>query len=148
MSIEHEIHELLHSSRHIERLLERIEELVEVHFPHRIHFKENQMLPTTGGNTLQYTGTTSPAGSTFPADTVFTVTSNDPAILPTVDVTGLIVSVPLPAGWVENVATPLVIAYSAISASVSGNLTATITPSAPGGGSGAFPASIAFVQSV
>ena len=103
------------------------------------------MLPTTGGNTLQYTGTTSPAGSTFPADTVFTVTSNDPAILPTVDATGLIVTIPLPVGWIEQPATALVINYDATSASVSGNLKATITPSAPGG---AFPASIAFVQSV
>jgi len=96
------------------------------------------MLPTTGGNTLVYTGTLSPVGALFTTET-FTVTSNDPAVLPTVDPTGLIVTVPLPAGWVENAATPLAITYTTTAPA---SLSATITPSAPV----VVPTGIAFVQ--
>ena len=64
------------------------------------------MLPTIGGNTLIYSGTLFPAGSVLAPDFVATVTSNDPAVSPTVDVTGLIVTVPLPTDWVENTTTP------------------------------------------
>jgi hypothetical protein len=88
------------------------------------------LLPVQAGNTLVYTGTLSPAGSVFAPDAVVDVTANDPAILPTVDSTGLIVSVPLPAGWVESTATPLVISYSTTSASTSQALSASITPGA------------------
>ena len=100
------------------------------------------MLPTIGGNTLVYTGTLSPAGAVYPADTTFQVTANDPAVLPTVDATGLIVSVPLPSGWVESTSTPLAISYAAQSVSANGSLTATITPSAPA----TFPSAISFQQ--
>ena len=89
------------------------------------------MLSTTGGNTLIYTGTLSPVGSVLAPDFVATATSNDPAVLPTVDATGLIVTVPLPSGWVENASLPLSIAYATTSASTSQALAATITPSAP-----------------
>jgi hypothetical protein len=132
----------------IGRRLERIEETLErilhvlrhLQHPHptSIVFKEITMLPTIGGNTLVYTGTLSPVGSLFTTET-FTVTSNDPAVLPTVDATGLIVTVPLPAGWVENAATPLAITYTTTAPA---SLTATITPSAPA----VTPTGISFVQ--
>ena len=93
-------------------------------------FKEITMLSTTGGNTLVYTGTLAPAGSVLAPDFVATVTSNDPAVLPTVDSTGLVVTIPLPSGWVEST-TPLAIAYATTSASTGQALSATITPSAP-----------------
>ena len=79
-----------------------------------------------------FTGTLVPAGSTFPTDATFAVTSNDPAVSPTVDATGLVVTGALPAGWVESTTTPLAYSYEAKSASnPSWSLTATITPSAP-----------------
>lgn len=102
------------------------------------------LLPTEGGNTLIYTGTLTPAGSTFPADATFTVISTDPAVLPTVDVTGLIVTIPLPSGWVESTTTPLAVSYAAASASnPTWTLSATITPSAP---PAPLPTAISFTQ--
>ena len=89
------------------------------------------MLSTIGGNTLVYTGTLAPAGSVFAPDATFTVTSNDAAVLPTVDATGLVVTVPLPSGWVESATTPLAIAYASASVSTGQALTAAIVPSAP-----------------
>lgn len=101
------------------------------------------MLPTTGGNTQVFTGTLVPAGSSYPSDSTFTVTSNDPAVTPTVDATGLIVTGPLPAGWVESTTTPLAYSYAAVSASNPGfSITATITPSAPV----SLPTAITFAQ--
>ena len=41
------------------------------------------MLDPIAGNTLQYTGTLTPAGSQFPAGTTFSVTSNYPSESPT-----------------------------------------------------------------
>lgn len=111
--------------------------------PAGITFQEISMLPTEGGNTLVFTGTLVPAGSQFPADTTFQASSNDPAVTPSVDSTGLVVTVPLPSGWVENPTTPLAIAYSASSASnPSMAVAATITPSAPP----VLPTGIQFVQ--
>jgi hypothetical protein len=101
------------------------------------------MLPTAGGNTLVFTGTLTPSGSTFPADAAFTVSANDPAVVPTVDGTGLIVTVPLPTGWVEEVGQPLAISYSAASASnPTWTLAARVTPSAPVN----LPTAISFTQ--
>jgi hypothetical protein len=111
-----------------------------------ISFKETSMLPTTGGNTLVYTGTLAPAGSVFAPDATFTVSSNDPAVLPTVDATGLIVTVPLPTGWVESTTTPLAIAYTSASISTGQTLTATITPSAPPPPPPVLATSIGFTQ--
>lgn len=88
------------------------------------------MLPVSAGNTLVYTGTLSPAGSVLAPDFVATVTSNDPLILPAVDSTGLIVTVPLPTGWVESTIAPLAIAYATTSASTGQALSATIAPGA------------------
>jgi hypothetical protein len=129
-----EQHEIERRLEYIEKIVERILHIVR-HLEHptaiSISFKEITMLPTTGGNTLVYTGTLSPVGSVLAPDFVATVTSNDPAVLPTVDATGLIVTVPLPAGWVESTTTPLAITYATTSASTGQALSATITPSAP-----------------
>src|ERR1017187_6941686 len=71
-------------------------------FPTAIAFMEGTMNPTEAGQSQVFTGTLTPAGATYPADTTFTLTSNDPDVAPTVDSTGLIVSVTYPAGWVES----------------------------------------------
>jgi hypothetical protein len=107
-------------------------------------FQESSMLPTIGGNTQVFTGTFVPAGSVPPTDAVFAVTSNDPAVTPTVDATGLIVTGPLPTGWVESTTTPL--AYTRTGSSASNptwTLSDIITPSAP---PAPFPTSTNFVQ--
>ena len=112
--------------------------------PTATSFKEITMLSTTGGNTQIFTGTFVPAGSVPPSDAVYAVTSNDPAVSPTVDPTGLIVTGALPVGWVESTTTPLAYVRTASSASVpTWTLSDIITPSAPPVG---FPASTAFVQ--
>jgi len=123
---------------HIEHMIGRLEWLVEKVFQRlnqkpfatSISFTETTMLPVEAGNTLIYTGVLAPAGSILAPDFAATVTSNDPAILPTVDATGLIVTVPLPTGWVESTTTPLVIAYATTSATTGQALSATITPGA------------------
>lgn len=89
------------------------------------------MNPTQAGQSQVFTGTLSPAGSVLAPDAVPTITSNDPAVSPTLDSTGLIVSVTYPAGWVESTTTPLAFAYATTSASTGQALSATITPSAP-----------------
>ena len=123
---------------HIEHMIGRLEWMVEKiiqllnqqPFETSISFTEITMLPVEAGNTLVYTGVLAPAGSILAPDFVATVTSNDPAILPTVDSTGLIVTVPLPAGWVESTTSPLAIAYATTSATTAQALSATITPGA------------------
>ena len=102
------------------------------------------MLSTTGGNTQIFTGTFVPAGSVPPTDALYAVTSNDPALSPTVDATGLIVTGPLPIGWVESTALPL--AYTRTASSVlvlTWTLSDVITPSAPPVG---LPTSTNFIQ--
>jgi hypothetical protein len=110
--------------------------------PTAIRFTETTMAPTEAGQTQVFTGTLSPAGATMPADATFTVTSNDTAVSPSVDSTGLIVSVTYPEGWVESTTTPLAFSYTASSASTGMSLTATITPSAPA----VVPTGITFAQ--
>jgi uncharacterized protein YjdB len=112
-------------------------------FPTAITFQETSMNPTQAGQTQVFTGTLVPAGATYPSDTTFTLTSNDPAVAPTVDSTGLVVSVTYPAGWVESTTTPLAFSYTAASVSENGSISATITPSAP---PAAFPTGITFAQ--
>jgi hypothetical protein len=127
----------------IENCLARIERAISPPTPTSISFKEITMLPTEGGNTQVFTGTLTPAGATMPPDAVFSVSSNDPAVSPTVDATGLIVTGALPTGWVESTTTPLAYAYSAKSASnPSWSLSATIVPSAPP----VLPTGITFAQ--
>jgi hypothetical protein len=102
------------------------------------------MVPTAGGNIQIFTGTFVPAGSVPPTDAVYAVTSNDPAVSPTVDATGLIVTGALPTGWVESTTTPLAYTRTASSASVpTWTLSDIITPSAPAVG---FPTSTTFIQ--
>lgn len=116
---------------HILRELREIKrELQPKTFATSISFTETTMLPVEAGNTLVYTGTLTPPGSVLAPDAVPAVASNDPAVTPTVDATGLIVTVPLPAGWVENPDTPLAITYTTTSATTSQALSATITPGA------------------
>lgn len=119
------------------------EEQPEPEFPTSVTFQETSMNPTQAGQTQQFTGTLTPAGAVYPSDTTFTLTSNDPAVAPTVDSTGLVVSVTYPDGWVESTTTPLAFAYTAASVSENGSISATITPSAP---PAAFPTGITFAQ--
>lgn len=100
------------------------------------------MLSPTAGNTLVYTGTLAPAGATFPSDTTFTLVSSDPTVTPTVDATGLIVTIPLPSTFVDNPASPFNVVYTAASVSETGSITATITPSV----AATFPTGIVFAQ--
>jgi len=139
--IKEELDEILQTEREILHAL-------HPHFPTHVHFSEITMSPTEAGNTQVFTGTLAPAGSAFPSDTVFTVTPNDTALTSavTVDETGLIVTAVYPTGWVESTTTPLVINYSASSASAGQTLTATITPSAPPAPPATFPTSITFTQ--
>jgi hypothetical protein len=96
-----------------------------------ITFQENPMNPTQAGQTQVFTGTLSPVGSVLAPDAVVTITSNDPAVTPTLDSTQLVVSVTYPTGWTESATTPLAFQYATTSASTSQALSATITPSAP-----------------
>jgi hypothetical protein len=139
--LEHRIIELLEQSLHELRHIRR--ELSPRH-PTRITFQELSMNPTAAGQSQVFTGTLSPAGSIMPTDATFTITSNDPLVSPSVDATGLVVSVTYPDGWTESTTTPLAFTYGSSSASVpSFGLSATITPSAP---PAPFATSIAFSQ--
>ena len=142
--IEVENHRLLKDIVRLLRKLVKEEEPTHNDFPTSTMFKEISMNPTTGGNTQVFTGTFVPAGSVPPTDAVYAVTSNDTAISPTVDATGLIVTGILPAGWVESTTTPLAYTRTASSASnPTWTLSDVITPSAPPVG---FPTSTTFVQ--
>jgi hypothetical protein len=110
--------------------------------PTSISFTETSMLSPTAGNTLVFTGTLAPAGSVYPADTTFALVSSDTTVTPTVDVTGLIVTIPLPTTFVDNPASPFNVVYTATSISGPLTISATITPSIPV----ALPTSIAFAQ--
>jgi hypothetical protein len=105
------------------------------------------LLTPTAGNTLVYTGTLAPAGSTFPAGTTFAVVSSDPTVTPTVDATGLIVTIPLPSTFVDNPASPFNVVYTASGITPNPStsptsITATITPSV----AALTPTAITFVQ--
>jgi hypothetical protein len=135
------------NAREISKVLHFVREILrelQPQLPQITVFSEITMLPTTGGNTQIFTGTFVPAGSVPPTDAVYAVTSNDPAVSPTVDATGLIVTGALPVGWVESTTTPLAYTRTASSASnTSWTLSDIITPSAPPVG---FPSSTTFVQ--
>jgi hypothetical protein len=134
--IRHVLDEILHRVRAIEREL-------RPHHPTHITFGEITMNPTAANSTQVFTGTLTPAGSVLPADSAFGITSNDPAVSPSVDATGLVVSVTYPDGWVESTTTPLTFGYTASSASAGMSLSATITPSAP---PAPVPTGISFAQ--
>jgi hypothetical protein len=119
--------------------------------PSTITFKETTMNPTEAGQTQVFTGTLSPAGAAYPAGTTFTVTSNDPAVSPTLDPTGLIVSVTYPNGWSESTTTPLQFDYATstftpVAPGTATQITAVITPSAPPPPATPTPNSISFAQ--
>lgn len=138
------LNHLLHELRKIEHDLHPPTPPPPQLFPTSTRFTETTMLPTEDGNTLVFTGTFVPAGSVPPTDAQYAATSNDSAVSPTVDSTGLIVTIPLPTGWVENPDTPLVITRTASSVSVpSWTLSDVITPSAP---PAPLPTSTTFVQ--
>lgn len=118
--------------------------------PVTISFKEITMLDPVAGNTLVYTGTLSPAGAQFPAGTSFSVTSNYPNVAPTVDATGLVVTVPLGSDFVDDPTNPLAISYATSSffpepSTSPAQITATITPTIPPPPTPT-PTSINFVQ--
>lgn len=145
----HQMSDMHHDSEVVSLLKSIVHELraikheLQPQLPTSTRFTEITMLPTQGGNTLVFTGTFVPAGSVPPADAQYAVTSNDPAVLPTVDATGLIVTIPLPTGWVEG--QTLVVTRTASSVSVpSWTLSDPITPSAPP--SANLPTSTTFVQ--
>jgi hypothetical protein len=145
--IEVENHQLLKELVRLLRKLVKEEEPAHNALPTSTSFTEITMNPTIGGNTQVFTGTFVPAGSVPPTDAVYAVTSNDTAINPTVDATGLIVTGILPAGWVESTTTPLAYTRTASSASnPTWTLSDVITPSAPPNPSGGFPTGTTFVQ--
>ena len=111
--------------------------------PTAISFKEITMLDPVAGNTLVYIGTLAPAGAQFPADATFALVSSDPTVTPTVDSTGLVVSIPLPSTFVDSASAPFNVGYTASSVSNPGwSVTATITPSVPA----TLPTGITFAQ--
>ena len=138
MSHDQYLHDILHEVKRIRVILESRQKPT----PTTIIFKEISMLPPVAGNTLVYTGTLSPSGAVFPSDSVFAVTSNDPTVSPSVDSTGLIVTIPLPSTFVDNPASPFSVGYTARSASTEMALSATITPSVPA----VVPTGITFTQ--
>ena len=120
----------------IDHRLRRIERLLHPPTPTLISFQEITMLPPDAGNTLVYTGTLAPTGAAFSAGTTFAVTSSDTTVSPSVDPTGLIVTIPLPTGFVDDPANPLTITYVASGitpepATSPTSITATITPTIP-----------------
>jgi hypothetical protein len=120
---------ILHEERKIEHDLHKPT-------PTRITFEEITMLPPVAGNTLIYTGTLAPSGSQFSSGTTFAVTSSDPTVSPTVDAAGLIVTIPLPTGFVDNPASPLTVTYTASGITPEPStsptaITAAITPTIP-----------------
>jgi hypothetical protein len=136
-----------------EKRLGRIEHLCEeiLHYVHpkklptSTRFTETTMNPTEAGQSQVFTGTFVPAGSVPPPDAQYAISSNDPAVAPTVDATGLIVSVTYPpAPWAESETEPLAFTRTASSVSVpSWSLSDVITPSAP---PAPLPTSTTFVQ--
>jgi hypothetical protein len=149
--------EVFKELRELRRKTERLEQELsrQCHFrtptPTKITFQEITMAPTEAGQTQVFTGTLTPSGSSFPAGTTSTVTSNDPAVSPSVDSTGLIVSVTYPEGWVESTTTPLQFSWSTSSfvpepSTSPAQLSATITPSAPPPPVVPTPTGVAFAQ--
>jgi len=144
----HEFHRLLHLTEENHRILRELLCALKPPPPTSISFQELTLNPTEAGQTQVFTGTLAPAGSAFPTYVAFTLTSNDTAVSPTLDPTGLIVTVTYPEGWVESTTTPLAFSYGATSPSnPTWSLSATITPSAPPPPPPVLPTSISFVQS-
>jgi hypothetical protein len=129
----------------LEKILSHLPPLTPT--PTSVSFQEISMLPPVAGNTLVYTGTLLPAGSAYPTGTTFSLVSSDPTVSPTVDPTGLIVTIPLPTTFVDNPASPFNVVYTASGITPSPStsptsITSTITPSVPT----PTPTGITFVQ--
>lgn len=92
-------------SREEIRLLKEVIRELAPHTPTHIEFGEITMNPVAPGNVLIFTGSLQPLGAAFPAGTTFTVECSDGALTVTVDPTGLIVTVSIPADWTPDVAT-------------------------------------------
>lgn len=127
-------------SRRTEKILRDLLALLQPKLtPTSIVFQENidmPLLPPVAGNTLVYTGTLAPSGSAYPAGTTFNLVSSDPTVSPTVDPTGLIVTIPLPSTFVDDPANPFNVVYTASGitpqpSTSPTSITATITPSVP-----------------
>ena len=137
--------ERLRCKERIEHLLRQLRHELKPKHPTSTRFTEITMNPTEAGQSQVFTGTFVPAGSVPPADAQYAISSNDPAVEPTVYATGLIVSVTYPpAPWAESTTLPLAFNRTASSASVpSWSLSDVITPSAP---PASLPTSTKFVQ--
>jgi hypothetical protein len=131
---------ILEELKHISRQMNKL--LPHTTLPTSISFTEISMVSATAGNTQVWTGVLAPAGATYPSDTVFSLVPSDPTVSPSVDPTGLIVTIAYPQGFVDNPASPFKVGYTASSASAGGSISATITPSAPA----SFPTGITFGQ--
>ena len=127
----HYLREILETQERILHELRAIKHELAHPTPTATRFTEITMNPTAAGQSQVFTGTFVPAGSVPPTDAVYAVTSNDTVVSPSMDSTGLIVSVTYPAGWVESTTTPLAFTRTASSASVPWTLSDIITPSAP-----------------
>jgi hypothetical protein len=144
------LEEILHEIRKQTPILIAIADALTsppVSTPLTIVFQESSMLPPVAGNTLVYTGTLSPDGSQFPAGTTFTVSSNYPNVTPTVDATGLIVTIPLGSDFVDDPGNPLAVRYLSstfvpVPDTSPAAVSATITPTIPT----PTPVGISFVQ--
>jgi hypothetical protein len=142
MSLRKELKEIEQELKDEVSVLRKIEHTLQSNQPQErltplgISFKESSMLSAVAGNTLVYTGVLTPVDSVYPVGTTVTVTSSDPSVLPTVDATGLIVTVPLPSTFVENPTTPLTIGYNTSTfvpnpATSLSSISASIIPSTP-----------------
>jgi hypothetical protein len=118
--------------------------------PNSISFSEITMNPASAGSTQVWTATLSPVGAQFPAGTSYTVTSNYPSENPTVDGTGLIVSITYSPSFVDDPANPFVMSYATSTfvpnpSTSPATLSAVITPSAPAPTT-LTPVSVSFAQ--
>jgi hypothetical protein len=130
------LREILRTEQEELHVLRKIEHDLHRPTPTSVMFQEITMLSASAGNTLVYTGTLSPSGSAFPAGTTFALATSDPTVIPTVDATGLIVTIPLPATFVDDPANPLTVTYTASGitpepSTSPTSLTAAITPTVP-----------------
>ncbi len=107
-----ELREIIELERQNHKLLRK---LLNLHTPKHIRFMEITMLPPNPGNTLVFTGTVSPDGSSFAAGTSFTAVSADPNVAASVDSTGLVVTAVIGAAAVAGTVADITWATSTFS---------------------------------
>lgn len=142
----HELARLLHLGHD---LLYELKYLLQPLTPTDVAFQEFTMLPPIAGNTLVYVFQPKPAGSQFSAGTSFNLVSSDTSVTPTVDATGMIVTIPLPASFVDDPSNPFHVDWTASGivpnpSTAPTSLSKTITPSV----AALTPTDGEFVQSV